>query len=549
MADTFSTNLALRLIATGAYSNTWGGVLNADALALIDAAFGETVINLGAGTTYSMAALTPGAASESRAFALLVQGVPASAVTITVPASVIKKFYLVENQCGQTITFMYAGSVNTVTVLTGSRVLVWANGTDTFQVQTQATDSASLGGIPAASYARRDIANTFASTNTFVQAVNSPVITLTDGSSISINAAIGNNFGVQIAANRTIPNPTNPSDGQLLNIIVQQDAVGGRTVTWGNLFVWAGGVPPVLSQLASHSNRILALYSAVLGVWLAADAGTYNTSGVPDPTTTAPITISQNTKNVRLIDMLGTGLGAATVNVVINKGVVVGSDSTLVPAFDCSGFDSGATINIINNGYILGKGGDGGHGASAFDENGPNAIAIYGRAGQPGGTALKGVGVGITLNVTNANGFIWGGGGGGGGGGASQTISTNSAGGGGGGGGGAGGGAGGLAPNFNNAFFTGPVIPGEGQAGTIGSTGTFGAHGTGSSPTPSGGGSDGGDGGDWGTIGTAGVANSAGTFVAPPGAAGAAGKAVDLFSGTINFVSGSTGPNVKGAVS
>ena len=90
--------------------------------------------------------------------------------------------------------------------------------------------------------------------------------------------------------------------------------------------------------------------------------------------------------------------------ITINSSIYVYSTSTGSYAFDTgSSFYSGSTLALINNGTILGKGGDGGTG-------GLNASA--GAAGGSGGPAFIGR---YAINVTN-NGTIGGGGGGGGGG-------------------------------------------------------------------------------------------------------------------------------------
>jgi hypothetical protein len=49
------------------------------------------------------------------------------------------------------------------------------------------------------------------------------------------------------------------------------------------------------------------------------------------------------------------------VTVTVNAGIYVWSDSTSLPAFDTgSPWPAGSTITLVNNGYIMGKGGNGG---------------------------------------------------------------------------------------------------------------------------------------------------------------------------------------------
>ena len=119
-------------------------------------------------------------------------------------------------------------------------------------------------------------------------------------------------------------------------------------------------------------------------------------------------TISSDTTNYNLKSAAIAAGWTQTVPLVatitINSSIYVYSTSTGSYAFDTgSSFYSGSTLALVNNGTILGRGGDGGTG-------GLNATA--GTAGGAGGPAFI---ARYAINVTN-NGTIGGGGGGGGGG-------------------------------------------------------------------------------------------------------------------------------------
>ena len=136
-------------------------------------------------------------------------------------------------------------------------------------------------------------------------------------------------------------------------------------------------------------------------------------------------TVSSNVNKLDLDTVLTSDQKLGDVDVVINSGVYVYSDSTSTPAL-LTGSGVAGVLTIINNGYIYGAGGAGGSGGSA---------AANGSSGGSGGTALK-----LEKNITlDNNGSILGGGGGGGGGGGStddQSFSDSDYAGGGGGGGG-----------------------------------------------------------------------------------------------------------------
>ena len=131
------------------------------------------------------------------------------------------------------------------------------------------------------------------------------------------------------------------------------------------------------------------------------------------------------------------GVLPATVAITINSGVYVWSNNTSIAAFTTGTMSSGTTISIVNNGYIIGQGGNGQTPTAQPQEGGPAINLNY------------------PVSITN-NSYIAGGGGGGGG----------AADGDGGGGGGAGGGAGGVRKQMDSG-----TVPTGGSAGSIGSSG------------------------------------------------------------------------------
>lgn len=83
--------------------------------------------------------------------------------------------------------------------------------------------------------------------------------------------------------------------------------------------------------------------------------------------------------------------------ITVNAGVYVWSDSTALAAFDGGGaLSAGSTVTLINNGYIMGKGGKGGGYSNTNGENGGNAMNIT-----------------TPMIINSTSGYILGGGGGG----------------------------------------------------------------------------------------------------------------------------------------
>jgi hypothetical protein len=147
---------------------------------------------------------------------------------------------------------------------------------------------------------------------------------------------------------------------------------------------------------------------------------------------------------------------AVVATISIDAGIYIWSDSTSLAALTVTSLPASSTVSILNNGYIMGKGGWGGDAPVA---NG--GVGVSGVAGGTGGPAMS---LGYNISLTN-NSYIAGGGGGGG----SGTA---------GGGGGAGGGA--SANRISTGI--GTVVAG-GAPGAVGNVGTsFGAAGGGGNP-------------------------------------------------------------------
>lgn len=269
---------------------------------------------------------------------------------------------------------------------------------------------------------------------------------------------------------------------------------------------------------------------------------------------TVNYTISANTQQATLnpTSFPGYVAGISDITITVNSGIYVWSDSVSTPALTINGgLVAGDTIRLVNNGYIMGKGGAGGQTFSA-----PPAPS-------PAGDALS---INLPLSITN-NSYIAGGGGGGsfaGGGGAGGGAGGNVS------GSPGGGAAGGSIGNIgNNGSFGndsgglvggggGRILPGTGGTGSQGGgaggggsgySGSYGAYnpgGTGGSAGNNG--SDcpytaqgGGGGGGWGASGGRGYYYG---YYNPAGGAG--GKAIKLNGYSVTWIVNGT---VYGAVS
>ena len=86
---------------------------------------------------------------------------------------------------------------------------------------------------------------------TFSVAQRGAVSALTDGTTITPDFAVANNFSVTLGGNRTLANPSNLTAGQSGVIVVTQDATGSRTLAFGSYWKFSNGTAPTLTTTAS----------------------------------------------------------------------------------------------------------------------------------------------------------------------------------------------------------------------------------------------------------------------------------------------------------
>lgn len=94
---------------------------------------------------------------------------------------------------------------------------------------------------------------------------NSPAIAT---AAVTFDCAVSNQFYVEVTEDITVNEPTNPSNGQTIWIVLQQDGTGDWTVTWNAIFCFPGATDPTFTVTASRADMIVATYSATLDKWL-----------------------------------------------------------------------------------------------------------------------------------------------------------------------------------------------------------------------------------------------------------------------------------------
>jgi hypothetical protein len=100
------------------------------------------------------------------------------------------------------------------------------------------------------------------------KALTAGVVALTDASTISVNAALGNTFRVTLGGNRTMGTPSNPADGQMVIFEITQGLAGTYTLAWSGAYLFTTGLPaPTITTTAGYVDICGFKYAATPAVW------------------------------------------------------------------------------------------------------------------------------------------------------------------------------------------------------------------------------------------------------------------------------------------
>ncbi|MFZ9265090.1 MAG: hypothetical protein ACO222_08010 [Polynucleobacter sp.] len=118
----------------------------------------------------------------------------------------------------------------------------------------QSTDAMTvIGAITLSNIGKLDTAQSFTA------AQRGAISALTDGSTVTPDFALANNFSLAIGGNRTLANPSNLTAGQSGVIVITQDGTGSRTLAYGSYWKFSNGTAPTLTTTASAVD-VLAYY-------------------------------------------------------------------------------------------------------------------------------------------------------------------------------------------------------------------------------------------------------------------------------------------------
>jgi len=150
MPSSYTVNLGVEKIGSGEQAGTWGTTTNLNFDIFDRAINGVGAITL-SGTSHTLTT-TDGALSEGGNKVLVLGGSPSGTNTITISPNDQDKMYFVHNNSGQTATFTQ-GSGGNVSIPTGSKGLIFADGAGSSAKVTDLLDGLAFGGTKVTSTA------------------------------------------------------------------------------------------------------------------------------------------------------------------------------------------------------------------------------------------------------------------------------------------------------------------------------------------------------------------------------------------------------------
>lgn len=287
MASSFTTNKSIEKPAYNDYASNptgWSGPVNAD-WDIIDKAFGG-VLSLNATGSVGTVNLT---VDQAQNLIITISGAMTGNAVYRLPLNsgstgIVGGQWIIRNTTTGSFTVTVSpvsGGGTSVTIPQGETVSIFSDGTNIALADNPtSTVNAILatrdviagvgltgGGALSADVTltadqatsanwRENVANKLLNPNAVWSAMSE--VTLTEptppSTTFAWDMSAGFDFVLTLNGNRTLANPTNTKVGQKGRLIIQQDATGSRTLTWGSNFKFANGTAPTLSTAASATD-------------------------------------------------------------------------------------------------------------------------------------------------------------------------------------------------------------------------------------------------------------------------------------------------------
>lgn len=280
MASSYTTNKSIEKPGYNDYAANptgWSGPINTD-WDIIDKGFGGVHPLTAAGSVGTVALST----SNIQNLVLVVSGVMTGNAVFTLPlnsgaTSIVAGQWIVKNITTGAFTVTISpvsGGGTSILIPQGETVSIFSDGTNVafadnpssyitaaFAARSVLAGTAMTGGGALSSNVtltadqatsanwRQNVADKLLNPNAVWSSMAEQ--TLVDAASIAWDMSTGFDYIVTLSANRAFANPTSTKVGQKGRLIIQQDATGSRTATWGANYKFSNGLAPTLSTAAN----------------------------------------------------------------------------------------------------------------------------------------------------------------------------------------------------------------------------------------------------------------------------------------------------------
>jgi hypothetical protein len=262
MASTYTTTLALQLMATGENAGTWGAITNTNLTVVQQAIVGYQDVSIAGGAQTTALVVTQNALSNAKNAVLKLSGTITGNQIVTVPNGITKTWIVSNGTTGAfTVTFKYASTGTGITWSTTDKAIkiLYADGTD-----IRTVDLSTLSGTVGAAQITTSTITTTQLAAGAVLGNNIAASTIT-ASKLAANSVVANNIVTStITQSKLAANSVGPN--QLI-----ATAVTPATYTAATITVDADGrITAASSGSGGAGASVLKLYAQGPGTFTAA---------------------------------------------------------------------------------------------------------------------------------------------------------------------------------------------------------------------------------------------------------------------------------------
>jgi len=302
MASTYTANSGIEKIGAGEQAGTWGNTTNNNLDILDRAISGVAAITLS--STSKTLTTSDGTLSEGGHKVLVFSGSPGGTCTVTISPNDQDKFYVVQNGTNQTLTFTQGSGAN-VSIVAGSKKLIFADGAGSGAAVTDVTDALDIASLRIAGTA---VTSTAAELN-ILDGVTSTAteLNLMDGGTSAGTTAVAAGDGIVTNDGGTMRQTTAATFSTYFNanLVTVPSAITSSSAT-----LTPSSAQSIYQKVDTSSNNValtLAIGSLAIGQYIIVDkTSSSNTLTLSYPSNSQGVTLGSSASFAIAINQNGT---------------------------------------------------------------------------------------------------------------------------------------------------------------------------------------------------------------------------------------------------